>query len=251
MNSRPLCVHPHEPEPSATGGGLPSSSCVLKSYKSCCGVSISKSGAASASTYNVLALVGLVSVALDGLHTAVLALNAVLVGALLVEILPLLVVISTSSTLLSPSALEIVQQMFDSTRVSYLTSLAIIIFSITSPERYCSLEYPAADARGTAARAVAMVDHFMFTISTAKWELADGDDPATWVQVRTSYISLCPCHWPFRKDIVAQQPVACDTPYIRFHRVTLPTFLSQVTADPHISSHGPCRSINVVAGMQW
>lgn len=56
-------------------------------------------------TYNVLALVGLIGVALHSLYATVLALNLVLVDTLLVEVLPLLLVISTSSALLSPCTL--------------------------------------------------------------------------------------------------------------------------------------------------
>ena len=141
MNSRPLCVQPHEPEPSETGGGLPSSSCVLKSYRSYSGVNVWRSRTSAECTYDVLALVGLIGVALDGLYTTVLALDLVLVNALLVEVLPLLLVVSTSSALLSPSTLHFVSdRSLNASETICRTSLAIIIFSMTSPERYCSLE---------------------------------------------------------------------------------------------------------------
>jgi hypothetical protein len=56
-------------------------------------------------TYNVLALVRLVTVALDSLNTAVLALDLVLVDSVLVEAIPSLAVVLASCATLGPCCL--------------------------------------------------------------------------------------------------------------------------------------------------
>ena len=78
----------------------------MKSYRSYGGVNIWRARTSTECTYDVLALVGLIGVALHSLYTTVLALDLVLVDTLLVEVLPLLLVISTSSTLLRPCTLQ-------------------------------------------------------------------------------------------------------------------------------------------------
>lgn len=57
-------------------------------------------------TYNVLALVRLVGIALDGLYATILAFNLVLVDALLMEVLPLLAIKIASCALLGPCRLQ-------------------------------------------------------------------------------------------------------------------------------------------------
>jgi hypothetical protein len=56
-------------------------------------------------TIQNLPLVRLISIALDSLDTAMLALDLVLVGALLVEVNPLLAVVVTSLAMLGPCCL--------------------------------------------------------------------------------------------------------------------------------------------------
>jgi hypothetical protein len=56
-------------------------------------------------TYNVLALVCLISIARDSLNTTVFALDLVLVDTVLVETVPLLAVVFTSCATLGPCCL--------------------------------------------------------------------------------------------------------------------------------------------------
>lgn len=70
-----------------------------------CVVSLSFSKNGLLSTYDVLALVCLVLVALDGLSLAVLALDDILVGTLLAETVPLLGVVVADGPLLCPGGL--------------------------------------------------------------------------------------------------------------------------------------------------
>jgi hypothetical protein len=110
------------------------------------------------STYNVLALVRLVRIALDSLSTAVLALDDVLVRALLVEVGKLGLCVFTSSALPCPCSLDGLALHLD--KINKHTSFASIIRDMTSPLAYCSL-LKLAEARG---RVKAAIDaHFILT----------------------------------------------------------------------------------------
>jgi hypothetical protein len=113
---------------------------------------------------NVLALVSLVGIALYGLNATVLALDLVLVGALLAETVPPLVVIVSSSALLGPGRLCSLA-CGNSQGKRSRTSLPFIIRSITSPEAYCSWVKPWAATKGS--KAVARVAHFIVANKTA------------------------------------------------------------------------------------
>jgi hypothetical protein len=102
---------------------------------------------------DVLALVGLVRVAFYGFGLAILAGNDILVGALLFEAVPLLVVVVAGFLVVGPCSLA--KSVWRNCRciTELLTSFASIILAMTAPEVYSSLEYMAPEASGSSAAA--------------------------------------------------------------------------------------------------
>ena len=98
-------------------------------------------------TNDVLALVSLIWVSHHSFNDSILALDLVLVAALLLEASPLLVVIGTSSTCFGPSSLVLLV-LFINNESNGRTSFPFIITSMTSPEAYSSLVKPEAAAKG-------------------------------------------------------------------------------------------------------
>ena len=127
------------------------------------------------------------------------------------------------------------------------TSFASIIFAITSPERYCSLVKPPADAKGTAAKAAARVVHFIFEVLTANRRSASEDDPRIRVQDYSTYMLVLSTDTipeaSYCSTIGCVQSAFTVQPCVPSYRRYLP--------NPNKCYQDSCRSIDVVVSMYW